>query len=165
MRKDSITDLWLGSKYTSEGFLISVWFQLFHHTLSKNPLEVDLKWNLSWNCLLLRILSDGQKLFCIKKEKNYLSDLSHNVWKSFSANANNTQRQQILLLFLLYYRLKASCSDVCFSVASSVRLASVSEELFIWETGRDKKSGVDDKREKKTTSFLCGAVVGTCYCK
>ena len=77
----------LGSKYASEGFLISVWFPPFHHTLSKEPLEVDLKWiSLKWNWLLLKIISGGQKVFYIKKEKNYLSDLSHDVRKSFSAN-------------------------------------------------------------------------------
>ena len=30
--------------------------------------------------------SGGQKFFFIKKEKNYLSDLSHDVRKPFSAN-------------------------------------------------------------------------------
>ena len=34
----------------------------------------------------LRILSDGQKVFYVKQEKNYFSDLSHDVRKSFSAN-------------------------------------------------------------------------------
>ena len=53
-------------------------------------------------------------------------------------------------IFLLYERFKASCSDVCFSVANFVRLTSIFEELFIWETGWDEKAGVDDKTEKKT---------------
>ena len=42
-------------------------------------------------------------------------------------------------------RFKASCSDKCSSVANFVKLTS------IFETGRDKKAGVDDKTEKKTT--------------
>ena len=33
-----------------------------------------------------RILSGGRKVFYIKKEKNYLSDISHDARKSFSAN-------------------------------------------------------------------------------
>ena len=33
-----------------------------------------------------RILSGGQKVFYAKQEKNSLSDLSHDVRKSFSAN-------------------------------------------------------------------------------
>ena len=55
--------------------------------LSKEPLEVDLKWiSLKWNWLLLKIIFGGQKVFYIKKGKNYFSDLSHDVSKSFSAN-------------------------------------------------------------------------------
>ena len=46
---------------------------------------------------------------------------------------------------------KASCSDVCFSLANFVSLKSILGELFTWETGQDKKAGVDDKTEKKTT--------------
>ena len=47
---------------------------------------------------------------------------------------------------------KASCSDVCFSLANFVSLKSILVELFT-STGRDrtKKAGVDDKKEKKTT--------------
>ena len=39
LRQRSLT----GSKYASKGFQISEWFLLFHHTLLKEPLEVDLK--------------------------------------------------------------------------------------------------------------------------
>ena len=87
------------SVIASEGFLISVWSLLFHHSLLKEPLEVDFKWNpLKWDffqefwsalkCFFSRILSGGQKVFYVyvKNEKNTLSDLSHVVRKSFSAN-------------------------------------------------------------------------------
>ena len=79
-----------------------------------------------------------------------------------------------LLLFLLYE--KVSCGNVCCSVASFVRLKSGFEELFIWETGRVKKTGWaegvrrgegrggvrgSDKREKKRTlSFLYRTDIG-----
>ena len=60
-------------------------FLLFHHTLFHH--NMHLKWNpLKWNWLLLRILSGGQKIFYIKNMKNYLSGLSHDGRKSFSAN-------------------------------------------------------------------------------
>ena len=59
----------------------------FLHTLLKVPLKVDWTWKpLKWNWLFLRILSGGQKVFYVKQEKNYFSDLSHDVRKSFSAN-------------------------------------------------------------------------------
>ena len=87
------------SVIASEGFLISEWFLLFHHSLLKEPLEVDFKWNpLKWDffqefwsalkCFFSRILSGGQKVFhvYVKKEKNTLSYLYHVVRKSFSAN-------------------------------------------------------------------------------
>ena len=93
----------------------------FHHILSKQPFEVDLKWNLfKWNWLLLRILSSGLKVFYIKKEKNSLSDLYHNVRKSLSANES----------FYLFFYIRDCCRDVCCSVANFVRLTSVFE-LFL----------------------------------
>ena len=42
--------------------------------------------DLKWNWLLSKIPFGGQKVFYIKKEKNSLSDLSHDARKSFSAN-------------------------------------------------------------------------------
>ena len=72
-QKGSVIDLWPGSKYASEGFFISVWFLLFHHTLLKAPHEVDLKWNpLTWNWLFFKnsfrwskglLHKKGEKLF------------------------------------------------------------------------------------------------------
>ena len=47
--------------------------------------------------------------------------------------------------------LNAVESDLCCSVANFVSLASAFEDLFIRDTGRKKKAGWDDKREKKTT--------------
>ena len=35
-------------------------------------------------------------------------------------------------------------------IVNLVKLTSVFEELFLRETGRDKKAGVDDKRKKET---------------
>ena len=60
----------LVSQSNSEGFLISVWFVLFHHTSQKS----HLKWIWSgtfWSGIdcFSRILSIGQKVFYIKKEK------------------------------------------------------------------------------------------------
>ena len=76
--KSSAIDLWLDSKYVSEGFLISVWFLLFHHTLLKEPLEVDLKWNhLKWNWLLFKNSFGWSKgLLYKKKDKNPFQQMS-----------------------------------------------------------------------------------------
>ena len=77
----------LVSQSNSEGFLISVWFVLFHHTFSKESLEVDLKWNLlKWNWLLFKNSFHWSKGLLHQKGKNSLSDLSHDVRKFFSAN-------------------------------------------------------------------------------
>ena len=67
-------------------------------------------------------------------------------------------------IFLLYERFKASCSDVCFSVANFVRLTSIFEELFISEMGRNKREWMI-KQSRKPLSFLGRTVIGTCYCK
>ena len=59
----------------------------FHHTLLKELLEVDLKWNpLKWNWLLFKNSFQWSKGVLVKKEKNSLSDLSHDTRKSFPAN-------------------------------------------------------------------------------
>ena len=74
---------------------------------------MDLRWNpLKYNWLLLRILSDGQKVFYIKKEESSLSDLSQNVRKPFQ------QMNLIILLFILeiYTQLRwhmLLCSKFC----------------------------------------------------
>ena len=55
----------LGFKYASEGFL--------YHTLLKEPLEVDLKWNpLKWNWLFLKNSFRWSKGFLRKKRRKIL---------------------------------------------------------------------------------------------
>ena len=152
MQKSFIIDLWIGSKYTSEGILSLVWFPLFHHTLSKQPFEVDLKWNLlKWNWLVLRILSGGLKVFYIKKEENSLSDLSPDIKKYFSANESF-----ITFSFILESQLRWRMlfwSKFC-------GLRSVFEELFIWETEPDRKTGRVTKERGKPPSFIYKTVIG-----
>ena len=106
-----------------------------------------------------RILSSGQKLFYIKKEKNYLSDLFHYARKSFSANESHP--------FFSYVKdLKPVAVTYAFLHQIFLRLTSVFEELFIWEMRRDKKRERMIKQRRKTFfSFLHRTVIGTCYCK
>ena len=66
--------------------------------------------------------SGGQKLFYIKKEKNYLSDLSQDIRNSFPAKES---------FFPFSFILESQRGDVCCSVANFVNLISVFEELFI----------------------------------
>ena len=144
MRKGSVIDLSLSSVRIWKIFYFSV-ILLFYHTLLKVPIEVDWKWKpLKWNCLFFKDSFRWSKGLLRKKGEKFF------VW-SFSRCKKLLSRKWVLSLFLLYERFKASCSDVCFSVANFVKLTSIFGELFIWETGRDKKAGVDDKTEKKTT--------------
>ena len=95
-QKGSVIDLWLGCKYVSEGFLISVWRLLFHHTLLKEPLEVDLKWNpLMWNWLFFKNSFRWSKGLLHKKGEKFF------VW-SFSRCKKILFSKWVLSLFLLY---------------------------------------------------------------
>ena len=82
--------------------------------------------------MLSSILSVSQKFFSIKKEKNSLYDLSHDVRKPFSANETFNAGLLMKLFKLLL---------LCYPVASFVRLPSGFEELFIRETEQVKKPG------------------------
>ena len=135
----------------------------FHHTLLKEPLEVDLKWNsLKWNWLLFKNSFRWSKGLLYKKGEKFF------VW-SFSRCRKILFSKWIISLFLSYWRFKASCSDVWFSVPNFVRLTSVFEDLFIWETRRGKKARADDKTEKENLfhrffiEVLLEHVTETCY--
>ena len=134
-QKSSVIDLWLGSKYVFEGFLISVWFLKSNSWfLKRNPFK--------WNWLLFKNSFPWSKGLLYKKgEKCFIL--------SFSRCKKILLSKWVLSLFPLYWRFKASCSDVRFSGPSFVSLTSVFEALFIWETRRDKKGGVDDKTENE----------------
>ena len=84
-----------------------------------------------------------KRSFTLKKKRNSLSNRSRDERKSFSANESYH--------FFFYIKDLKLSSDVCFLVANFVRLTNIFGELLIWKTGRDKKAGVDDKTEKKST--------------
>ena len=112
-----------------------MWILPFHHTLLKKSLEVDLKWiPFKWNWLLFKNFFQWPKGLLYKKGEKLF------VW-SFSQCKEILFSKWVLLLFLHWHILfctKFCKVDTCFWL----------EELFIWETRRDKKGGVDDKTEK-----------------
>ena len=108
---------------------------------------MDLKWNsLKWSWLLFKNSFPWSKGLLHKKGERFFVS-------SFSRCKKILFSKWVFSLFLLYWRFKASCSVVCFSVPNFVRLANVFEELVIWETRREKKAGVDDNREKENLFY------------
>ena len=130
---------------------------LFHHTLLKESLELDLKWNpLKWNWHLFKNSIWWSIGLLHKKGEKFV------VWSFSRCKKNPYSANESYHFFLYIKHLKPVAVTYAFLYQI---LTSAFEELFIWETGRDKKLEGMIKQKRKLLSFLYRTVIGTCYCK
>ena len=141
-RKSSVIDLWLGSKCASEGFLISVWFLFFHHTLLKELLEVDFKWNpLRWNWLFFKNTLRWSKGLLHKKREKFF------VW-SFS-RCKKILFSKWFSSFML--KIESQLQWRMLFCNNFLKAGKCFWGVVYMRDGAGQKLGADDKTEKKTT--------------